>query len=109
MNKHRTEVGKGAFIGSNSALVAPVKVGDNAYVGSGSVITENVPAGALAWARPAGQQAGLEAEDKERPRKKRPPRRAAAKPRRSREKALTIACLWISDTRAKCFVISARY
>src|SRR3954454_16646041 len=49
--KHRTEVGKGAFIGSNSALVAPVKVGDNAYVGSGSVITGNVPAGALAIGR----------------------------------------------------------
>jgi bifunctional UDP-N-acetylglucosamine pyrophosphorylase/glucosamine-1-phosphate N-acetyltransferase len=50
-NKHRTEVGKGAFIGSNSALVAPVKVGANAYVGSGSVITENVPSGALALGR----------------------------------------------------------
>jgi len=37
--KHRTEIGKNAFIGSNSALVAPVKVGDGAYVGSGSVIT----------------------------------------------------------------------
>jgi bifunctional UDP-N-acetylglucosamine pyrophosphorylase/glucosamine-1-phosphate N-acetyltransferase len=49
--KHRTEVGKGAFIGSNSALVAPVKVGEGAYVGSGSVITENVPAGALALGR----------------------------------------------------------
>jgi bifunctional UDP-N-acetylglucosamine pyrophosphorylase/glucosamine-1-phosphate N-acetyltransferase len=49
--KHRTEVGKGAFIGSNSALVAPVKVGDNAYVGSGSVITDNVPSGALALGR----------------------------------------------------------
>lgn len=50
-NKHRTEVGKGAFIGSNSALVAPVKVGANAYVGSGSVITEDVPPGALALGR----------------------------------------------------------
>ena len=50
-NKHRTVVGKGAFIGSNSALVAPVKIGDNAYVGSGSVITDNVPAGALAIGR----------------------------------------------------------
>jgi bifunctional UDP-N-acetylglucosamine pyrophosphorylase/glucosamine-1-phosphate N-acetyltransferase len=50
-NKHRTEVGKGAFIGSNSALVAPVKVGDNAYVGSGSVITDDVPKGALAIGR----------------------------------------------------------
>jgi bifunctional UDP-N-acetylglucosamine pyrophosphorylase/glucosamine-1-phosphate N-acetyltransferase len=50
-DKHRTEVGRGAFIGSNSALVAPVKIGANAYVGSGSVITENVPAGALALGR----------------------------------------------------------
>jgi bifunctional UDP-N-acetylglucosamine pyrophosphorylase/glucosamine-1-phosphate N-acetyltransferase len=50
-NKHRTEIGKNAFIGSNSALVAPVKVGDKAYVGSGSVITEDVPAGALALGR----------------------------------------------------------
>ena len=49
--KHQTVVGKGAFIGSNSALVAPVKVGDNAYVGSGSVITDDVPAGALAIGR----------------------------------------------------------
>jgi len=49
--KHRTVVGKGAFIGSNSALVAPVKVGDKAYDGSGSVITDNVPAGALALGR----------------------------------------------------------
>jgi bifunctional UDP-N-acetylglucosamine pyrophosphorylase/glucosamine-1-phosphate N-acetyltransferase len=50
-DKHRTVVGKGAFIGSNSALVAPVKVGEQAYVGSGSVITDNVPAGALALGR----------------------------------------------------------
>ena len=50
-NKHRTEIGKGAFIGSNSALVAPVKIGDDAYVGSGSVITDDVPAGALALGR----------------------------------------------------------
>lgn len=49
--KHRTDIGKGAFIGSNSALVAPVKIGDRAYVGSGSVITKNVPADALALAR----------------------------------------------------------
>ena len=50
-NKHRTEVGKGAFIGSNSALVAPVTIGDDAYVGSGSVITDDVPKGALAIGR----------------------------------------------------------
>jgi bifunctional UDP-N-acetylglucosamine pyrophosphorylase / glucosamine-1-phosphate N-acetyltransferase len=49
--KHRTEIGKGAFIGSNSALVAPVKIGDGAYIGSGSVITADVPADALAVAR----------------------------------------------------------
>lgn len=49
--KHQTNVGKGAFIGSNSALVAPVTVGDNAYVGSGSVITDDVPARALAIGR----------------------------------------------------------
>ena len=53
--KHRTEIGKNAFIGSNSALVAPVKIGDGAYVGSGSVITHDVPADALAVAR--GRQA----------------------------------------------------
>ena len=51
VNKHRTVIGEGAFIGSNSALVAPVSVGDHAYVGSGSVITDDVPAGALAIGR----------------------------------------------------------
>ena len=50
-NKHRTQVGRHAFIGSNAALVAPVTIGDNAYVGSGSVITEDVPPGALAIGR----------------------------------------------------------
>src|SRR5262249_10513120 len=49
--KHRTEIGKGAFIGSNTALVAPVKVGDNAYVGTGTVVTRDIPAGALAIGR----------------------------------------------------------
>ena len=49
--KHRTDIGKGAFIGSNSALVAPVKVGDGAYVGTGTVVTKDVPAGALVVAR----------------------------------------------------------
>jgi bifunctional UDP-N-acetylglucosamine pyrophosphorylase / glucosamine-1-phosphate N-acetyltransferase len=52
--KHRTEIGKNAFIGSNSALVAPVKIGEGAYIGSGSVITRDVPADALAIGR--GQQ-----------------------------------------------------
>jgi bifunctional UDP-N-acetylglucosamine pyrophosphorylase/glucosamine-1-phosphate N-acetyltransferase len=49
--KHRTDIGKSAFIGSNSALVAPVSIGDGAYVGSGSVITRDVPADALALGR----------------------------------------------------------
>jgi bifunctional UDP-N-acetylglucosamine pyrophosphorylase/glucosamine-1-phosphate N-acetyltransferase len=49
--KHHTEIGKGAFIGSNSALVAPVTIGEGAYVGSGSVITHDVPADALALGR----------------------------------------------------------
>ncbi len=50
-SKHRTDIGAGAFIGSNSALVAPVTIGDGAYVGSGSVITKDVEADALAVAR----------------------------------------------------------
>lgn len=50
-NKHRTEIGAGAFIGSNASLVAPVKIGDGAYIGSGSVITKDVAAGSLALER----------------------------------------------------------
>jgi bifunctional UDP-N-acetylglucosamine pyrophosphorylase/glucosamine-1-phosphate N-acetyltransferase len=49
--KHHTDIGAGAFIGSNSALVAPVKIGAGAYIGSGSVVTKNVEPGALAVAR----------------------------------------------------------
>ncbi|MGH6734536.1 MAG: bifunctional UDP-N-acetylglucosamine diphosphorylase/glucosamine-1-phosphate N-acetyltransferase GlmU [Methyloceanibacter sp.] len=57
--KHRTEIGAGAFIGSNSSLVAPVKIGDGAYIGSGSVITKDVPADALALTRtPQEEKAG---------------------------------------------------
>ncbi|WP_298964458.1 bifunctional UDP-N-acetylglucosamine diphosphorylase/glucosamine-1-phosphate N-acetyltransferase GlmU [uncultured Methylobacterium sp.] len=51
VNKHRTTIGAGAFVGSNSSLVAPVTVGAGAYVGSGSVVTEDVPEGALALGR----------------------------------------------------------
>ena len=50
-NKYRTNIGAGAFIGSNSALVAPVTIGDGAYVGSGSVVTDNVEPDALALGR----------------------------------------------------------
>src|SRR5262249_11390224 len=42
-HKHATEIGEGAFIGSNTSLVAPVKIGRGAIVGAGSVVTENVP------------------------------------------------------------------
>jgi bifunctional UDP-N-acetylglucosamine pyrophosphorylase/glucosamine-1-phosphate N-acetyltransferase len=49
--KHRTEIGKRAFIGSDTMLVAPVRIGDGALTGSGSVITQDVPAGAVALAR----------------------------------------------------------
>jgi len=54
VEKHRTDIGKESFIGSNSALVAPVRIGDRAYVGSGSVITSDVPDDSLAIGR--GQQ-----------------------------------------------------
>lgn len=51
VNKFETHIGAGAFIGSNSSLVAPVKIGDGALIASGSVITEDVPADALAFGR----------------------------------------------------------
>jgi bifunctional UDP-N-acetylglucosamine pyrophosphorylase/glucosamine-1-phosphate N-acetyltransferase len=51
VNKHVTRIGKGAFVGSDSTLVAPVTVGDGAYIGAGSCITHEVPAGALAVGR----------------------------------------------------------
>ncbi len=51
VHKHQTTLGKDVFIGSDSQLVAPVKIGDGAYIGAGSTITKDVPAGALAVAR----------------------------------------------------------
>lgn len=50
-SKYRTVIGEGAFVGSNSALVAPLTIGAGAYVGSGSVVTQDVPENALAVAR----------------------------------------------------------
>jgi bifunctional UDP-N-acetylglucosamine pyrophosphorylase/glucosamine-1-phosphate N-acetyltransferase len=50
-DKHRTEIGDGAFVGSNSSLVAPLKIGARAYIGSGSVITRDVPDDSLAIGR----------------------------------------------------------
>lgn len=58
VNKFKTNIGDGAFIGSNSSLVAPVSIGKNATVGAGSVVTENVPDGQLAVAR--GRQKNIE-------------------------------------------------
>ena len=49
--KHKTEIGAGAFIGTNSSLVAPVKIGSGAYIGSGSVISRDVPDDASALER----------------------------------------------------------
>ena len=55
-NKFFTDIGQNAFIGSNSALVAPVKIGDGAVIGAGSVVTKEVSAGALAVARATQMQ-----------------------------------------------------
>ena len=49
--KHQTTIGSGAFVGTNSSLVAPVTIGNGAYIGSGSVITRDVPDDALAVER----------------------------------------------------------
>ena len=49
--KHKTTIGAGAFVGTNSSLVAPVKIGNGAYIGSGSVITKDVPDDAMAVER----------------------------------------------------------
>ncbi|MEM1348876.1 MAG: bifunctional UDP-N-acetylglucosamine diphosphorylase/glucosamine-1-phosphate N-acetyltransferase GlmU [Myxococcota bacterium] len=57
-HKHRTTIGPGVFIGSNSSLVAPVTVGEGAYVGAGSTITEDVPRKALGVGR--GRQRNVE-------------------------------------------------
>lgn len=60
VQKHETVVGEGAFIGCNTALIAPLQVGSGAYIGAGSTITEDVPAQALGIARrPPVQQEGM--------------------------------------------------
>jgi bifunctional UDP-N-acetylglucosamine pyrophosphorylase/glucosamine-1-phosphate N-acetyltransferase len=57
-NKNQTTIEDGAFIGSDTQLIAPIRVGKGAYIGSGSTIREDVPAGALAVS--AGKQRNLE-------------------------------------------------
>jgi bifunctional UDP-N-acetylglucosamine pyrophosphorylase / glucosamine-1-phosphate N-acetyltransferase len=65
-DKHRTEIGAGAFVGSNSSLVAPVKIGEGAYIGSGSVISKDVSPDALALSRsPQEERAGWAAKVRE--------------------------------------------
>jgi bifunctional UDP-N-acetylglucosamine pyrophosphorylase / glucosamine-1-phosphate N-acetyltransferase len=72
-DKYRTTIGADAFIGSDTSLVAPVKVGDRAYTGTGSVITKDVPDGALGVAR--SRQANIEGwADKNRAKKQKPPK-----------------------------------
>jgi bifunctional UDP-N-acetylglucosamine pyrophosphorylase/glucosamine-1-phosphate N-acetyltransferase len=73
VNKHMTRIGKGAFVGSDSTLVAPVTVGDGAYIGAGSCITKDVPADALAVSR--AKQANIEGWAAAR-RAKRPPKQS---------------------------------
>ena len=99
MHKNQTVIGKRVFIGSDSALVAPVRIGDGAYVAAGSTITENVPADALAIAR--GRQINkpgwaavrraqiakeLKASSKAKPRKKQKSKRPRASRKSSRRR-----------------------
>ncbi len=58
VHKHKTHIGENVFVGSNSALIAPVEIGDNATIGAGSVITGNVQENALAVAR--GRQRNID-------------------------------------------------
>ena len=51
VNKHKTDIGDGAFIGSNSTLIAPVTIGEQGFVAAGSTVTKNVPADTLAVSR----------------------------------------------------------
>ena len=51
VEKYKTIIGKKAFIGSNSSLIAPIEISDNSYIGSGSVITKDVPTNSLALSR----------------------------------------------------------
>jgi bifunctional UDP-N-acetylglucosamine pyrophosphorylase/glucosamine-1-phosphate N-acetyltransferase len=51
--KHKTRIGRGAFIGSDTMLVAPVEIGEGAVTGAGSVVTRDVPAGTVVAGVPA--------------------------------------------------------
>jgi bifunctional UDP-N-acetylglucosamine pyrophosphorylase / glucosamine-1-phosphate N-acetyltransferase len=100
VNKNPTAIGRRVFIGSDTALVAPVKVGDGAYIGAGSTITENIPADALAIARgrqvnkpgwAAARRREMAAAAKRKP-QRRPKRKASAKARhRSRARSARVS------------------
>lgn len=92
-HKFPTSIGNKVFIGSDSALVAPVRIGDGAYVAAGSTITDNVPADALAIAR--GRQANKpgwaskkrrELAAGEKPKKSKPSRKKAKTPRSAKKR-----------------------
>jgi bifunctional UDP-N-acetylglucosamine pyrophosphorylase / glucosamine-1-phosphate N-acetyltransferase len=97
VTKYETKIGKGVFIGSDTALVAPVRVGDGAYVAAGSVVTDNVPPDALAlararqvnkpgWAKARRRELAAQKKPAKRrvSRKRRPARRVKSKSRRKR-------------------------
>jgi bifunctional UDP-N-acetylglucosamine pyrophosphorylase/glucosamine-1-phosphate N-acetyltransferase len=63
--KHRTVVGEGAFIGSDTMLVAPVEIGAGAKTGAGSVVTRDVPPGSVAYGVPARVKSPVDAEESE--------------------------------------------
>jgi bifunctional UDP-N-acetylglucosamine pyrophosphorylase / glucosamine-1-phosphate N-acetyltransferase len=70
VSKHVTRIGKGAFVGSDTTLVAPLTIGEGAYIGAGSCITKDVPADALAVSR--AKQANIEGWAKSRRAKRQP-------------------------------------
>ncbi len=97
VNKHPTSIGRRVFIGSDTALVAPVRIGDGAYVGAGSVITENVPADALAiargkqvnkpgWAKKRRKELAAGKKTSSHPKRRPPKRKSRARSKRSRRK-----------------------
>jgi len=92
-HKYPTTIGRRAFIGSDTTLVAPVRVGEGAYVAAGSTVTENVPADSLAiargrqsnkpgWAAARRAELAQAAKPSKKRRPKRPSPRRTAKPRR---------------------------
>ena len=88
VNKNPTTIGRGVFIGSDTALVAPVRVGDGAYIAAGSTITDNIPSDALAIARgrqvnKPGWAAKRRREMAATKRERKPKQKASAKARKS--------------------------